>query len=172
MFRRCLSLLVIAGFLASQMALVPHAHGIVSANEQQKHDATPHIHCGWFGSSDHGHCHAHGDRCHGKHSHSDSGEQAVEVSQTAAGDEANPDLCIEQSHSDHDADAVFLSGLTVATSTKKVQVDSAWQVFWQCPLSCSLHQIQASTSPPLHWETPDVVQDASDSYLTLRNLRI
>src|SRR5689334_6867504 len=65
MWRRGLSLLVIVGFLANQMALIPHAHDRVTMAEQKKHDATPHIHFGASGHADDDH-----DDHHHGHSHS------------------------------------------------------------------------------------------------------
>jgi hypothetical protein len=50
MFRRTISSAVLMGFLASQLAMFPHAH----AAESPDHHARPHVHVG-------GHAHSHDD---------------------------------------------------------------------------------------------------------------
>ena len=164
MFRRCASLLVIAGLLASQLAAVPHAHAAASAEERVQHDATPHVHCGWLGHSDHGHSHSH----HGR-SHDDDG-----LENSALVDSAETALSAYSRVDDHDADAVFLANSSCSDWTAGQSKASvvAWQFAALMPLLLIQTDVEPNTlgSPP--WRPPDAVLDASKTYLTLRNLRI
>jgi hypothetical protein len=58
MFRRFVSLLVLIGFLANQLAAIPHAHAGYSEEQQRQHDAQPHVHVG-RGNHAHHHGHSH-----------------------------------------------------------------------------------------------------------------
>lgn len=92
MVRRSISLLLLLGVVANQLASIPHGHDTHGANE---HDARPHVHLAWFW---HGHDHA-------DHRHEHSGPQAC-------GGSVRHD-------NDHDADAIYLAisfGLTRAAA--------------------------------------------------------
>lgn len=161
MFRRCLSLLVIAGLLASQLAVIPHVHGSATPEEQQKHNATPHIHCAWLGHSGHDHSHS------GK-GHSHPGSHHDEGAKPATDDSDGHPLAIGLSGADHDTDAIFVSD-QAATASRQV---SAWQPAALAPLFTGINDLRSRQSPSPRWHPPDEVLDASDTYLTLRNLRI
>lgn len=170
MFRRCISFLVMVGFFASQLASVPHAHAGSSAEERQKHDATPHFHVEWFCGDD-----AHGESCdHGEHSHSHDGQHPDKPVQSPFSDSE------DQPHSDglnciaHDTNAIFAPSQVVAISIPAHNDTKA--VAEQFAAVNLLTEIRSDIWPslpckqPLH--PPDAVQDGSDTYLTLRNLRI
>ena len=75
---------------------------------------------------------------------------------------------------DHDADAVFLansscSDWTAGQSNKSV---AAWQIAALMPLPWNQTDIEPNTLEAPPWHPPDAVLDASETYLTLRNLRI
>jgi hypothetical protein len=46
-------------YLASQLAIVPHAHGRSGEGQSSDHDARPHFHVSWFGHAEHDHHHDH-----------------------------------------------------------------------------------------------------------------
>lgn len=81
MFRRYISLLLLLGIFASQVASIPHAHSVAGAGE---HDDRSHVHLAWF--------------CHG---HEHSGVD-YDRSKTAPGRSIEHD-------GDHDADAIYLA---------------------------------------------------------------
>ncbi len=87
MFRRILSTFAIVGFIASQWAAMPHAHG---GSEGAAHSAVPHVH-----TSSHSHRHGHGHHHHHPthHKHRPSGDGV-------------------QDGTDHDADAIYLPTAT------------------------------------------------------------
>lgn len=161
MFRRCLSLCLIAGFFASQLAGVPHAHGAVSGETQ--HAAKPHFHFG----CDHYHGHSHSG-C--RHSHDGQPNQNASESRHEAGSRS---LAIGLPSEEHDADAIFVGEHTAVIAASKVKIDTAaHSIVAFAPLAASLDPcgLIAQTSRTLR--PPDQVLDDSDTYLTLRNLRI
>lgn len=167
MFRRCVSLLVIAGFIASQLAAIPHAHGAASAEQQREHDATPHFHWGWLGHADDDHGHSNSG-----HGHSHPGQEISGGSEPPSdGSEGQP-LGTGLSSSDHDADAFFIPKQAASASSAKNQLVSAWQFAALAPPPDWIGDLQASEQLSVRWHPPDEVLDGSDRYLTLRNLRI
>lgn len=168
MFRRCISLLVIVGLFASQLAAIPHAHAGNSAEEQQKHDATPHFHSKWFGGG-HDHGHPHGGR-----SHSHVGERKEKPASESAGDSKDQPLSDGLNGNDHDANAVYvpLHAGAPSTNSQNESKAAASQIAATAVLTEVLRDAwpTVSSTPPLH--PPGAVQDGSDIYLTLRNLRI
>lgn len=159
MFRRCVSLLMIVGMFASQLAAIPHAHGATSREEQRKHDATPHFH--WFG-----HCHSH---THGKHDHH---HQQDQTSKNDTSDRQTPRPA--GTDSDHDADAVYLASGTSCTLDSGAQVSSVRILLFalQVPVAPSNCGIDGKAVRGLPLRPPDQVLDGSEIYLTLRTLRI
>jgi hypothetical protein len=101
MLRRIASMLVMVGYLAGQLATVPHAHADDPRHEH--HLAQPHIHLAADSGSSHAHEHGH------EHGH-------VHRHATAA---ANRDGSAQVSHvsgvADHEADAIYLP-LSVSTT--------------------------------------------------------
>jgi len=163
MFRRCVSLLMIVGMFASQLAAVPHSHGATSLEEQQKHDATPHFH--WFGYCQHCHSHSHAHGKHDHHHHESPSEHEDSDRETP-----RPD----GNSLDHDADAIYLGGGTNCTMGSSTQVSSTRFLLTalQVPVATSICGIEAKEVRGLPWRPPDQVLDGSEIYLTLRTLRI
>ena len=161
MFRRCLSLFAIAGFVASQLAAIPHAHAGASLPEQRRHNATPHFHA----------AHGHG---HHSHHHSDSHSErhpngGAEHSDHSSGQPLGSCL----SGADHDADAIFVAGhnCSLWTITRADLSASALQVA-DLALRAGCLSDHGRTAWPLRWRPHDEVLDGSETYLILRNLRI
>jgi hypothetical protein len=165
MFRRCVSLLLIVGMFASQLAAVPHAHGATSQEEQRKHDATPHFH--WFGYCQHCHSHSH-SHAHGKHGH----HHHETASEHDNSDRQTPRP--DGNSLDHDADAIYLGGGTNCTmgSSTRVSSTQVLLIALQTPVATSICGIEAKEVRGLPWRPPDQVLDDSETYLTLRTLRI
>jgi hypothetical protein len=92
MLRRSLSMLVMLGYLAGQLAAVPHAHADDPAHEHQL--ALPHIHLADLGGVAHGHKHGHGH----VHRHEAPASQREGAS--------HHDRL--QGSGDHDEDAIYL----------------------------------------------------------------
>jgi hypothetical protein len=162
MFRRCISLLVIVGLFASQLAAVPHAHVGISLEELQKHDATPHFHCSWLCHDDHGHDHSHGGHSHQHES------PLKPVKQSA--DEPLPDGVAVLNHN---ANAVYAPTHASAVAAGKQQ-DIPTSSLVLAAVCASQAYIPAIDWDKVsrHGHPPDAVLDGSDTYLTLRNLRI
>jgi hypothetical protein len=161
MFRRSISWLVIAGFVASQMAAIPHAHGGMSPAEQLRHNATPHFHC-------HSHCHGDHDHSHGEQVHKHS------VQRQAARVAFDGELLLKgpSDAEHHDAFAVFMPLQTGVVSAPGQNLAHASQLTTIFSPAESLHESYSSRNGTLRWHPPDKVEDASGTYLTLRNLRI
>jgi hypothetical protein len=162
MFRRCVSLLVIAGLFASQLAAIPHAHGATSPEEQRKHDAMPHIHL--LGHSSHGHSHSAAKDDHDHHHHSAPPDE----------ESAKQSLALSGGAPEHDSDAFYFvaSPRFFAGSTAQVHTISALLVAVQTPNAGWAEGHQAESARGLLWHPPDSVLDDSETYLTLRTLRI
>jgi len=154
MLRRCISTLVLIGFVASQLAAVPHAHAGLSPEAQRKHDAQPHVHVG----HSHGHSHSHGGH-----------------SNEYAGDKPSPTKSAPPPEgTEHDANAVYLSGGASAPITVRQQhtsesirsllaANDGVNVAW-------LYLPQPAAAAPIR--PPDAHAGSSKVFLTLRNLRI
>ena len=168
MFRRCVSLLVIAGFLASQLAAIPHAHGNASAEEQREHDAKPHCH---FGHTHHDHGHSHSGH---NHPHELPGQDQEEGSRPLSGGTDTELLETGLLATDHDANAIFLPGRawTASTTSQKDHAQSVWQISALTANPVNLGNVPSFAKSAPRWHPPDEVLDASGSYLILRNLRI
>jgi hypothetical protein len=166
MFRGCVSLLVLVGFIASQLAVMPHAHGAASAEEQRNHDATPHFH--WNSLS---HSHSHSGHNHA-HPHHTSAKPRSKTSVDSTSDDSTTRLAgADQYYAEHDADAIFVNAHAVYGSGSPDRAASVSQVAILA-LPCVGSATSPIATPTLRWHPPDIVLDASDSYLTLRNLRI
>ena len=161
MFRRCISALVMAGYIAGQLATLPHAHG--AATERHQHDATPHFHVGRPAAAEHHH-HDHGTH-HGHHHDHGCTPQP----------DTSPDRPIDSSltatHPDSGA-VYFLSGNGIAvanpSTTSPTSADFAATVAWTVFVP---DRVLDERSYPLE-RPPDDPADDSSLYLTLRQLRI
>jgi hypothetical protein len=162
MFRRCVCILVLLGFIAGQLAVVPHAHGGYSPEEQRQHDARPHVHVGFCGHS-HEHNHSHDGH---SHSHPTDKAAPASVEQLSNGG-CGP--CVE-----HDADAIYLPCGASSPATVKDQrtASSAELIHSADTASCAtcLLPNPRNASAPIH--PPNGHSSGAKLFLTLRNLRI
>ncbi len=161
MFRRCVSLLIIVGMFASQLAAVPHAHAEFSQEEQRKHDATPHFHL--FGHCQQCRSHSHADGSHHRHDRLSEQDESDRQNSPPVGKSPG-----------HDADAVFVGIGTDCTLVSITQVSSTQVLLiaLQTPVATSICGIEAKEVQGLPWRPPEQVLDDSETYLTLRTLRI
>lgn len=162
MFRRCITTLVLLGFVACQLATVPHAHGDCSAEQQREHDARPHIHVGSCG-----HSHDH-NSSHGEHSH-----RPLIDSQPPAHDELPRNDC-GASYAEHDVDAIYLPcGATYPAVTKDQRTTGSANAVHSTEINCSANcfQVPQPSLSALHRPPNDGLAGAK-LFLTLRNLRI
>jgi hypothetical protein len=152
MFRRIVSIFAIIGFVAGQLAAMPHAHAGMTMAGQAQHDATPHVHC----HGGHSHSHSHG------HVHSHVAEREAPSVLPA----------FDVSEGSHDDDAVYLPGkMNSAPSAKNASAKAATDA----SLVAYLHTSAINWPKPFtldRWHPPDSALDLSGLYLTLRNLRI
>jgi hypothetical protein len=160
MFRRCVITFVLFGFIAGQLAAIPHAHGGHSPAEQSEHDARPHFH---FGKSAHSRDHGHS---HGHHSH-----------QHYAADEQSLDRRLSDENDlglEHDANAVYL----IAGSSSNVLVKVRRGATVADCIVLSNAALPALSCPSAFsggsslFRPPDEVSGGPKLFLTLRNLRI
>jgi hypothetical protein len=155
MFRRVVSLLVLFGFIAGQLAAVPHAHGGLSPAEQREHDARPHVH---VGSHSHNHGHSHGEH---SHSHTSTSKSPNAAEQSPA---RGMDPRVE-----HEADAVYLPcGVSRpgATEDQRTLTGAIPMIATNVALQLTL----PAASAPVHH--PHVQSPGTKVFLKLRNLRI
>ena len=158
MIHRCVNIAVFSGFLASQLAAVPHAH---SEGSQQNHDSSrPHIHLSWFGGAHRGHEHHHPDGL-AANFHRDDSLAHMTVCR-GAGD-------------DHDDDAIYLLPV-VATGSLGGDNQIGW-LKWQM---ANDSQTFATVSEPvaddpslaLRERPPDLAGEHCALFLKLQTLRI
>jgi hypothetical protein len=153
--RRGLSIALMFAYLASQQAVVPHAHGGCSESQSSDHNTRPHFHVACFEHAGHSHDdgHDHHPECDGCHSQSD--------------------LCGSTSGQDgHDSDAVYLpNDVGVSLPVKIVVAPDSLQVV-------SMLVIAATPAPTAISERLADVDMAGGwcpscpLYLALRALRI
>jgi hypothetical protein len=159
MLRRTAAMLVMLGYLAGQLATVPHAHA--DDPRHKHHSAQPHIHLAADSGSSHAHEHGH------EHGH---------VHRHAA-PAADRDGSCQTSHfsgfADHEADAIYLplSVSTVVTSganSSKLLASPARLHFADAaPVSDAVTAYQAAML-----RLPGERATGCDFCLTLRALRI
>jgi len=164
MLRRGFSIVLIFGYLAGQLAAVPHAHahahGQGGENQPRDHNARPHIHVSWFSHFDHSHDdhshddeHTHHHECGGSHSH-------PAVSDSNAG------------HDDHDNDAVYLPSDTgVSLASNSVALPDSHQVISMLAIAAIPSSLAISESWAVA-NSPDKCSPGRPLYLALRALRI
>lgn len=155
MVRRYMSTLLLFAYLASQVAMVPHAHGAERGHQPSSQAERPHVHASWF----EGVGHSHGDG-HTHHHKRDASRSQPTSSDANAG------------HEDHDDDAVYLqSDTTISLLSKSVTTPDILQV--------NVTALAAAVSVPI--VVGECIADAnlpgecsSDCplYLALRALRI
>jgi hypothetical protein len=162
MFRRCVSILVLLGFVAGQLAAVPHAHGGCSSEQQREHDARPHVH---VGSCSHSHDH---NDSHDGHSHS----HATDKPAPASGEQLSNSGC--GPYVEHDADAIYLpcgasSPVAVKDQRTASSADPISSADTASYATCLLPDPR-NASAPIH--PPNGHSSGAKLFLTLRNLRI
>jgi hypothetical protein len=146
MLRRFITSLVLLGFIVSQLAAMPHAHGADSPDDQHRHDAHPHIHI-WFG----GHSHA----------------RNIDLQEP-------PGLGDQRDTDDHDADAIFLPGAGAPAlgndrSQSAHQGDLASTGRIGLSAVCKANDKACKSLP---WRPPDDDPPACPLFLKLRTIRI
>ena len=169
MYRCCVTFLAIVGFLTNHLVvMVPHAHAGMTAEEQKEHDATPHFHCGHACHSNKSHSHSNGKVDHSQTENRDKGSDKHEIT----GD--LDDHLLISIDLEHDADAIFLpvtAGVPSRINHQEVTL-SLWQLVPLLSFSTSCDELRSNSAASSFWQVPAKVSDASDTYLTLRNLRI
>lgn len=156
MFRCRLSILVLLGFFANQLAMIPHAH----AADLPGHDSRPHVHLAGLSSASHTHNHQHG------HEHSDS-HRHDSRSHTPTD---QPQVGIEPL-TDHDVDALYVPVGSVNSASFLSQKAVDQQVPVQLWLVATDELVLTSLAQPF-WLPHDESRDGCQLFLRLRNLRI
>jgi hypothetical protein len=157
--RRCISLCVIIGVFASQLAMVPHAHAGMSPVERQQHGGTPHFHGGWQGHGHHVHGHSHNGRSHHHDCPTESESAPAPDIRTSLG---------------HDATAVFFpANVTLASAGpgQSAQLELATGP-GELAVCQPIVELERTGGGFERGRPPDRVLDDSGRYLVLRNLRI
>jgi hypothetical protein len=165
MLRHCVSLLTTFGFLALQLASMPHVHGPILSESQRDHDEYHHFHFAWLGH--YGEDHEHSDHKHSHHE--DESDESDSPSQKPV-DESSDQFPFGE---DHDHDAVYITASVAALSifeSVRWEVKAEYTQIAFVPISINVYGTELPPSP--RWHPPDKVLDSSDCYLTLRNLRI
>lgn len=152
MFRRGVALAVMLGYVAGQLAAVPHAHA--EGHHLDHHSSQPHVHLSWFGS-------AHDD-------HDD--DPAVDYYQ-----EHSLTHALGSVRHDHDDDAIYLSPVVVTGLTGSESLLST--LTWQSANGWLGH---STASEPvfevplmaLHERPPRLTGEHCALFLKLRSLRI
>jgi len=160
MLRRSQSIVLTVGYLASQLAAVPHAHGQSGDSQPSDHSARPHFHVSWFGRHDHSHDDHSQDDGHTHHHERDGTHPQPPSSESNAG------------HDDHDSDAVYLPNDTgVSLPSKCVGSPDSLQVV--STLVIAAVNMPAAVSECLtDARPPDKCSPDCPLYLALRALRI
>jgi hypothetical protein len=164
MFRRCLTAVLVMGYLACQMATVPHAHAFQAAD----HDLRAHVHLiglAWFGgetstandksTNDHGHSH-HGE--HHGHSHD---EQPVHAVLPGHDGSAHDATCVYVPHDEH------VSASVMSSFPPCLELATAFASWEASAVLCSYATPAAHHAPP-----EDLLVGGCALILRLRTLRI
>ena len=156
MLRRCAASLALLGFIAGQLASLPHAHGSVSLSDQHQHDSWPHFHLGHgkhSQSHSHSHSHAHGDASKRKKCNCPS------------------DGFDKRSH--HDSDRVDLptgaSDVTAGAGRHCAFDGASLKAVFPSPVTCLPLEAEQWPDPS---RPPDIRPAACKIFLKLRTLRI
>ena len=99
MLRRCLTAVFVVGYLACQMASIPHAH----AHQSADHDVRAHVHWDWFaGPGQHGGASSH--ESHARHGHEHDGHSHDHSN----GERPSVPTPTEPAGGDHDSTSVYV----------------------------------------------------------------
>lgn len=163
MIRRGIATIVLFGYLAGQLAVVPHAHA--GAVGHDGHGWRPHVHVSTPDAQHHHHGHKHS---HHGHYHGQGGHHHADESELDGHSVLHADF-------DHDADAVYVLSVTQATSrTERTSgVDAEYSLPQQNSASIALGFVfpTADSLIGIH-RAPDTSGCHCALYLSLRNLRI
>jgi hypothetical protein len=161
MVHRCLTLVLLTAYLATQMALVPHAH----EDSQDSPEARPHVHVSWLDGE---HSHHAGHTHHASHTHhEDHAHHHGSDDEHAATPQPEP-----ANQQDHESDAVYLSEETPTISSGP-EFDAVSNL-----LAIATFSTVATIGPPelsTAWAkaySSDKCSPACPLYLALRTLRI
>jgi len=156
------------GSLTNHLVVPPHAHAEMTAEEQRVHDETPHIHCGQLGHQKKGHSHPH---CKVENSQLEQQHKSGNKSKILEDAEGRS---TDFTSSDHDADAIYIPEMVCAISiaTHQELAQCSWNLVRLLTCSMSFDEPPADISLLPRWQTPAKVLDASETFLTLRNLRL
>jgi hypothetical protein len=162
MLRTGISLLAIAGLLASQLASVPHAHAGMTSAGRQRHDALPHFHLRWSGHHAAGQNHA--GHPHGAHRHGHDHRPArAGDSQPAPG----------PAGAEHDDWAVYCpAGAITAVPGEPPAMPRSLQGGPEVGPGETVAALESNEGGGVRGRPPDGGRAGAHLYLTLRNLRI
>ena len=155
MARRCTTTLLMMAYLASQLAMVPHAHGASGENQPCDHNARPHVHVACFDHVGHSH-----DDGHTHHQECVDSNSLAAVSDTSTRQD------------DHDSDAVYLPNDPWGSlPTKSVASSGNLQVI-STLVTAVAHTPTAISECLSDVNSPDECSPGCPLYLALRALRI
>lgn len=161
MVHRCLTLVLVTAYLATQMALVPHAHD----DSQHSPEARPHVHVSWL-DGEHSHHAGHTHRASHIH-HVDHAHHHGTEGEHVAAPQSEP-----ANQPDHESDAVYLSEETPTISSgPEFDVVNNLLVIATFSTVATISPTELSTA----WAKPnfsDKCSPACPLYLALRTLRI
>ena len=150
MFQRCVLTFLLVGYLAGQLAAVPHTH---EHEHDSEHGGRAHAHIGWLvptgnlAANDHTNDHRHGD------SH-------------------NSPLPAESGESEHDSDLMYLPDAEVANIGKAASLDAPFDgAISPAICSCDCPKV-AIRKADLRSVPPAEAFAGCDLFLKLRTLRI
>jgi len=160
MLRRVVSIFVMLGYLAGQLAAVPHAH---VGDGDHDHDARgPHFHLAWFGEYRHAR--------HLLHEHQDHDSDLMVV------DSDNCAIRVFQSAADHhDGDAVYVPSALAAGTTPDESIIGVLSWQGHSKWHCSGTLIDASAEPTFPGtllRPPNSPSQGCALFLRLQSLRI
>jgi hypothetical protein len=162
MIRRVISTIALLGYLAGQLAVVPHAHGGGAALDG--HCWQPHVHVSSPAAGHH----------HPGHKHSHHAHQRGQGGHHHADDSALDGRTLLHADFNHDADAVYVSSVRQATSrTVIVKGADAEYVSPQPHSSTAIGVVRPTAASPIGiHRAPDTSGYHCALYLSLRTLRI
>ena len=159
MVRPLITLCALLGYLAGQMAALPHGH---ADGNPPGHSSAPHVHLSWLTGKSPAHDHEHDHGYHHGHRH-------------RSADKAKPHMPSVSCSYDHDADAFYFAGGSIGTARRdgsKLQWQEAHPAhsFLMCGSDATFDGTGHGFSVPPH--PPDGGPIGCALYLQLRTLRI
>jgi hypothetical protein len=178
-FRRCLTVLLIASYLATSLARGPHAH----ASQPSDHGAHPHVHLDWmarlFGSvAGHVKDQDYEDQHHGyHHHHHDDHHPADGHGHTHSAPHGLPDQIpepIPNGDQNHDSTCVYVADDPHVTGPSKSVSEDIRAIAQIVVFDVIVENIAVPMLLRPEWAhaPPDSLAAANDLFLKLRTLRI